>query len=274
MFDISRGDQIREAQRARQRFDGASQKAREDLTNGWTYTQKMLKGSRDRALVGQKPYAQAGENALAAYAYNEGFGDRPDNYRGYEETEASRYRREEAQRGLDRGLAARGLNLSGAGLRETMRMRDGMAAQGYSEHQNRLAGLVSTGQAAANNISNIQMSAGNALANARTNLSRDRSNTRMGNALNSANVGMNAVNQIGQMGMTTAANVGSAYQNMGQARASGYANMNAAQTGGWNNIMQVAGQYLGGGGFGGWGAAPGSGMAGVNSAASGGLGLY
>lgn len=273
MFYTSRGDQLREAARARNRFDDASQAAREDLTGAWVYAKDMIPRARDNALADQKPYANAGENALAAYAYNEGFGKRPSNYRGFEETEAYKFRQEEMDRGLDRSLASSGLRLSGAGLRETMRMRDGLAAQGYDQHQNRLAGLISTGQASANNMANIRMGATDALVNARTGLSRDRSNIRMGNALNTANVGMGAVNQIGQMGMTTASNIGNAYQNMGNARASGYANINAAQTGGWNNLLNIAGNYFGGGGFGG-GAVAGQGMAGVNSLASGGLGLY
>lgn len=67
----------------------------------------------------------------------------------FTESPGYEFRREEAQRGLDRFLAARGLSGSGRAVRGGARLLDELAAQEYDQGLNRLAmmaGLGGTGQ--------------------------------------------------------------------------------------------------------------------------------
>ena len=91
-----------------------------------------------------KPWRQLGKEAI---------GDIRDIYlRGtkpFTEAPGYEFRREEAQRGLDRFLAARGLHGSGRAVRGGARLLDELAAQEYDRGLNRLAmmaGMGGTGQ--------------------------------------------------------------------------------------------------------------------------------
>lgn len=98
-------------------------------------------------------------------------------YGGFEATPGYQWRRDEGMRGLDRGLAARGLLSSAAAVKSKMRYGDGLASAEYENFANHLAGLAGVGQTAtaqnaasstnaANNISDAYLQAGNARASA------------------------------------------------------------------------------------------------------------
>ena len=76
------------------------------------------------------------------------------------------YRLSEAQKGMERSQAARGVLNSGAALKETMRVNQGMASDEYqnaynrwaqqnSDIYNRLAGLANTGQQTSNQLAQL-----------------------------------------------------------------------------------------------------------------------
>lgn len=76
------------------------------------------------------------------------------------------YRLSEAQKGMDRSQAARGMLNSGAALKEAMRVNQGMASDEYqnaynrwaqqnSDIYNRLAGLANTGQQTSNQLAQL-----------------------------------------------------------------------------------------------------------------------
>lgn len=83
-------------------------------------------------------------------------------YGGFKATPGYQFRREEGEQGLERYAAARGMRLSGASLKSAARFNDGLAAQEYGNHYNRLAALSGTGQSAAGQ----QQAAGESYANA------------------------------------------------------------------------------------------------------------
>lgn len=84
------------------------------------------------------------------------------NYRGFEASPGYQFQLEEGNKALERAAAARGLNLSGATLRESGRFNQGLANQEYGTHLNRLASLAGAGQTAVGQ----QMSAGSNYASA------------------------------------------------------------------------------------------------------------
>ncbi len=98
----------------------------------------------------------------AAQEYLDSLSTGGTEYGGFKATPGYQFRREEGEQGLERYAAARGMRLSGASLKSAARFNDGLAAQEYGQHYNRLAALSGTGQTAAGQ----QQAAGTNYANA------------------------------------------------------------------------------------------------------------
>jgi hypothetical protein len=87
-------------------------------------------------------------------------------YRGFQATPGYQFAVDEAQKGLERSAAARGIRMSGATLDAAQDQRLGMANQEYGTYYNRLAGLAGTGQTATNSLANIGASTSANIGNA------------------------------------------------------------------------------------------------------------
>jgi len=161
------------------------------------------------------PFLEGGTNALAAYQYGLGFGDRPEGFAGFEMSPAGRFALEEGRDTIEAGAAARGGLNSGATLAGLERLRMGMAAQDRDNQLNRLGGLVDMGQGAAG----MQATAGNAFA--------AQSNSALGN------LGMAQQQSAMNMGNAQAAG----FMNAANARAAGTMGAVNALSGGVNNLL-------------------------------------
>ena len=106
------------------------------------------------------PFLDAGTNALGAYQYELGLGDRPQEYQGISMSPAARFALEQGRDTVEAGAAARGGLQSGATLAGLERLRQGMAAQDREQQLNRIGGLADMGQGAAG----MQASAGSNFA--------------------------------------------------------------------------------------------------------------
>ena len=106
------------------------------------------------------PFLDAGTNALGAYQYELGLGDRPQEYQGISMSPAAQFALEQGRDTVEAGAAARGGLQSGATLSGLERLRQGMAAQDREQQLNRIGGLADMGQGAAG----MQASAGSNFA--------------------------------------------------------------------------------------------------------------
>lgn len=85
-------------------------------------------------------------------------------YRGFQATPGYQFRVSEGQKGIERSAAARGGLLSGATMKATERFRQGIAAEEYGNHLNRLAALSGGGQTATNALSALGQNYANSSA--------------------------------------------------------------------------------------------------------------
>lgn len=106
------------------------------------------------------PYLGAGTNALGAYQYEMGLGERPEGYAGIQESPGFQRQLEMGVRGIESGASARGKLFSGATGTALERYRTGLASQEVGNYMNRLAGLTTMGQQSAG----MQAAAGQNLA--------------------------------------------------------------------------------------------------------------
>jgi hypothetical protein len=168
------------------------------------------------------PYRETGYQALDKLSgmYGLKSGTSALGYTGNSDFTASpgyEFRREEGLRGIDRGLAARGLLNSGGADKARMRYADGLASSEYDTYANRLAALAGVGQSATAATSAAGQAATSGIGDART-------------------------------------QIGNAAVNAGNARASSFANTGSAINGTVNNLASLY-LYNQNGGFksGGWG---------------------
>lgn len=139
------------------------------------------------------PFLQAGTNALSAYEYNLGMGEKPDNYTGYQMSPGAQYMLSEGISGLDASAAARGGLFSGSHAAGLDRHRMGVVQMDRDNHLNRLNSLVGTGQASAAGAAQNNQFYGNQLSGAYANQGNVKAalGIAQGNALtNFANQGM------------------------------------------------------------------------------------
>jgi hypothetical protein len=141
-----------------------------------------------------QPYYGAGTNALGAYNFELGLGDRPAGYEGYQATPGYDWR---MSQGRDAALSAGGGSLSGATLDALQRTGQGIADSDYQGYMNRLAGLLDTGSAAAGN----QANAGANFLSAGTNALGNIGNAQAAGRVGAANAWSDAIgNAVGGFG--------------------------------------------------------------------------
>jgi hypothetical protein len=113
----------------------------------------------DRIDTQLAPWRAAGGNALAAYQYNLGLGQKPQNYAGFAGSPGYAWAKSQGQSAIDNSAASRGNLFSGATLKAQNKYGTGMAQQDWNNHLSNLYGLSSSGQnatnAGANNYTNF-----------------------------------------------------------------------------------------------------------------------
>jgi hypothetical protein len=109
----------------------------------------LARETRDLARADLAPFVQGGRTGQEAYQFELGLGARPEGYRGFTSTPGYDFALQRGMDAMQSSAAARGNLLSGSALASAQRLGQGMAAQDYGNHLNRLAALGATGQSAA-----------------------------------------------------------------------------------------------------------------------------
>jgi hypothetical protein len=135
----------------------------------------MLTQLRDQDLARYQPYADTGNNALRAYQYEMGLGERPTDYGGFTATPSYDFRRREGLGAVESSVAGRQGLASGAAMEALDRAAQDYGSLEYDNYLRRLEGLMAQGYSAADaqamlsqnagvNIGNVRMSGANARA--------------------------------------------------------------------------------------------------------------
>lgn len=115
-----------------------------------------------------QPYSTAGRNALGAYNFNLGIGDRPSGFTDFTGTPGYQFRLSQGQQAIDNSAASSGDLFSGRTLRGLSDYGQGTGAQDFGGYMDRLAGVANMGQASAAGVAtaagNLGMANGNALS--------------------------------------------------------------------------------------------------------------
>lgn len=126
-----------------------------------------LRRAKNKAIGAQQPYYDQGTNALDAYAYNLGIGDKPAGYSGLELSAGAQFLLNQGRKDVEGGAASAGGLYSGNTLKALEDLRAGTVATDRDNQMAQLYGLAGMGQTAAGNISNIQTTMGGQIADAR-----------------------------------------------------------------------------------------------------------
>lgn len=153
-----------------------------------------------------EPYYEAGTNALDAFLFEMGMGDKPEGYEGYSMSPMASYMLEKGMDSIQGSRAAAGGLYSGETLRQMEEERKRVVGSDMDNYLNRVFGLTSMGSMAAGN---------------------------MGTA------GQNYANNAGNIGMNAAANQGNAYMQGAQQIQTGISDM-AGIYGYMNPMMMYA----------------------------------
>ena len=116
-----------------------------------------------------QPFLGAGQDALGAYQYEMGMGDRPEGYGGMQASPAYQFMLNQGLEDVQSSAAMRGKLGSGSTMEAMERYRMGLASQESTNWLNRLQGMTNMGQASAGMQSaagqNYATGGGTALAN-------------------------------------------------------------------------------------------------------------
>ena len=162
----------------------------------------LARETRDLTRGDLQPYVQGGNAGQAAYLYEMGLGERPTDYAGFSMTPGQQFQLQQGLGAVQGSAAMRGNLLSGSTMSALQRTGQGIAAQGYDTHMNRLAGLGQSGQNAAAGLgaanTNYAQMGANALAN--------MGNAQAAGAIGQANAWAGGLNNaIGAIGYMNAA---------------------------------------------------------------------
>jgi hypothetical protein len=164
LFGNSYEDSINKAQDYYQQGMGqAQQQLREHEAQGRGDIQQGLAGAQQYGA----PYRQAGESALDPYLGSLGIGDsaqRRAAQEAFQTSPAYQFALEEGLKGVQRGLAPRGLLGSGREAKELSRYATGLAGQEYGKWQAQLANLAGAGQMGSEQAAQRQYQSGSQLA--------------------------------------------------------------------------------------------------------------
>ena len=152
------------------RTTGLLDRSRTDREGNAGNALRQLRGIADDTFEAQReqfqPYADRGDAAGRAYAYEMGIGERPEDYAGFRETPGYQYRVDEGRSAIEGSAAARGGLFSGATLEALQRDRMGVADQTYGQHMDRLGNSERMGLTASGSIASAAGNRGAALTDA------------------------------------------------------------------------------------------------------------
>lgn len=112
-----------------------AKKAAREQEQGYQQAGETIRGGGDTALSRYAPYAETGRTANRMIQDVMG-GD----YSSFYESPDYQFRKEQGEQALERGASARGMNLSGATLKDLNRFNQGLASTEYGNWYNRLVG--------------------------------------------------------------------------------------------------------------------------------------
>ena len=115
----------------------------------------LKRGLRSNTSLFQPAYDQ-GQNALAAYGYTLGLGDKPANYSGMELSPGAQFLLQEGRKEVEGGAAGAGGLYSGNTMGELERLRSGTVATDRDNQMAQLFGLLGIGQNAAGNMADLR----------------------------------------------------------------------------------------------------------------------
>ena len=141
-----------------------------------------------RSRAAQQPQ----QNALTEAAKQAPTGTPGQAYQGFQASPGYGFRVAEGQKGVNNRMAAMGLSNSGSLLKATERFRQGIAADEYGTHYNRLAALSGAGQTATQNTAALGANYANAAGNAFMNAG----NARAQGAINTGNAISSGINGL------------------------------------------------------------------------------
>lgn len=130
-----------------------------------------------------QPYNRAGRNALNAYNFELGLGDKPKGYQGFEATPGYDFRLQQGLDAVQGSAAASGGLFSGRSMKALNDYGQGMASQEYGNYLNRLGGMVDSGQGAAG----LQATAGANFAAGASNALGSAGNAQAAGAIGAGN---------------------------------------------------------------------------------------
>lgn len=158
-----------------------------------------------------RPYNRAGRNALSAYEFELGLGDKPKGYQGFEATPGYDFRLQQGMDAVQGSAAASGGLFSGRSMKALNDYGQGMASQEYGNYLNRLGGMVDSGQGAAG----LQATAGANFATGASNALASGGNARAAGYMGTANAVQggigNALSAYGYMQGVNAPKTGAAW---------------------------------------------------------------
>ena len=154
----------------------------------------LARESRDQIRADLAPFVGGGRTGQEAFQFELGLGARPEGYRGFTSTPGYQFALDRGMDAMQSTAAARGNLLSGSALASAQRLGQGMAAQDYGQHLNRLAALGQTGQSAAA----MQGQAGQNFAQMGSNALANMGNAQAAGAIGQANAWSGGMNNMMQ----------------------------------------------------------------------------
>ena len=193
---------------------GAAKSAAKSQTKAANNQLAVQKQMYDQQRTDLAPYRDTGVNALGAAGYLVGFGDKPDGYKGFQESPGYKFALDQGQKALERSAAASGGLFSGQTGKALVDYGTGMANQEYGNYFNRLYGLTNMGQ----NSAAMTGQAGQNYANQASNAFANIGNAQAAGSIGTANAINNGLgNALGiwqyqnQTGGNTGINIGNLF---------------------------------------------------------------
>lgn len=144
----------------------AAKKAAKAQTNAANNDIAFQRETRDVVRGDFQPYREAGTNALAGYNYEMGLGDRPEAYRGFQETPGYQFQLDQGNESINALAGTRGGMNSGRTMQDLASFNQGVANQEYGTYMQRLGGLIDTGAGAAGMSGQASQNAAAGVSNA------------------------------------------------------------------------------------------------------------
>jgi hypothetical protein len=142
--------------RGMQRVGGTVDRGMRRIGNTVDSNIDTLRGARGRAVGRLDPYADRGNNAMDAYAFNLGVGNKPDGYTGLEHSAGAKFQLEQGRKQVEGGATGAGGLYSGETLAELERLRNGNVLSDRDNQMAQLFGMGGQGLQASGQIADIE----------------------------------------------------------------------------------------------------------------------